>query len=60
VFSAFEEQLYGRSFVMGKMVIRYASLLAIALGLAVAMGTVAALLFANRVSDSLLGGAISM
>ena len=31
------------------MVIRYASVLAIALGLAVTMGTVAALVFANRV-----------
>ena len=45
---------------MGKMLIRSASVLAIALGLGVAMGAVAALLFANRVSDSLLGGAISM
>jgi hypothetical protein len=45
---------------MGKMLIRYASVLAIALGLAVSMGTLAALVFANRVSDSLLGVAISM
>ncbi len=32
---------------MGKMVIRYASVLAIALGLAVTMGTMAAVVFAT-------------